>query len=235
MNRKPRGRYGEQQRERRGKLYLILLLILVFVVVKWGIPVFVNVIAQGGGSSSTIDSSNRDLIPPQSPVFNATPEATNSAVILVSGFTESGAGVELVGKSEQKFVTKADEKGLFRVELRLSSGDNIFSAVAIDDSGNRSKSTDISIYMDKKTLDLSIKSPSDNETITGKANVVEISGTVNKSDATVSVNNLAAMVDNKGNFTRTVQLVSGSNELVIKAVDRAGNKDERILTINYSP
>lgn len=60
-------------------------------------------------------------------------------------------------------------------------------------------------------------------------NTVKINGKT-ESDSIVKINNVESQIDSLGNFTSTISLSKGLNEIVIQVEDIYGNKSEQILS-----
>ncbi|HAS69354.1 TPA: hypothetical protein DCS00_04285, partial [Candidatus Collierbacteria bacterium] len=115
------GRYKQSQKKSRSRFYIFLSVVFVFVMFKWGLPLFMNLVA--GNGAQRINTDN-DIIPPQSPIISAIPDATNSARLTIEGFTEAGASVELLLNDQVDKIIRADETGTFVFETTLISGQN---------------------------------------------------------------------------------------------------------------
>ena len=107
---------------------------------KWGVPLFMDLVAGSGGKRV---NTEKDIIPPQSPVISALPDATNSASLVIDGFTEKGASVELVLNDVMEKVSTADDSGVFSFEATLKIGQNRIQLMAKDVAGNESMSEEI--------------------------------------------------------------------------------------------
>jgi len=103
----------------------------------------------------------------------------------------------------------------------LTAGPNTITAVAIDRLGNQ-RSKSITVYLDLPQAQKE-----------SRFNIV-VSGTVNESSATVSVNGIPAGIAS-GQFTVSVPLVSGYNKLTATAVDLAGNKASASIGVFVPP
>jgi len=227
------GRYKQTQNKNRSRFYIFLSVVFVVVMFKWGLPLFMNLIA-GNGVQRV--ETGKDIIPPQSPIISALPDATNSAKITIEGFTEAGANVELLLNDKTDKIIKADEKGSFTFDALLISGQNRIQLRAKDDAGNESMSEVTLINLDSKPLVLNIFSPKDGSEYFGKTNqVVDIKGEVNKSGSQVLINNSFVQLDKAGTFVHRFMLSGGENIIKIVASDNAGNSSENTLKIIYTP
>jgi bacillopeptidase F len=227
------GRYRQSSKNNRSRFYILLSVIFVIVMFKWGIPLFMNLVAGQGAERL---AAQKDIIPPQNPVISALPEATNSARVVIEGFTERGAVVELLIDDVSYKMSKADENGLFTFDAVLSQGQNKIQIRAKDEEGNESVSEVSIITYDSKPIELSISSPKDGSEFYGKLNqVIDIKGEVDKKNSQVLINNSFVTLDSNGSFVHRFMLSDGDNTLTIRASDKAGNVDEKSLNVVYFP
>ena len=227
------GRYRTSKEKNRSRFYILLSIVFVVVMIKWGVPFFVNFIA---GKGAVRQSQDKDIIPPQTPVLSALPEATNSSYLTVEGYTEAGASLDLLINDSISLTAKATEDGSFSIAGTLSSGSNRAYVRATDEAGNASTSEVKLVTFDDKPIELTIISPKDGSEYFGKnSQVVDISGEVSKPDSQVIVNNSFVVVEKDGKFVHRYQLSGGNNEIKILASDRAGNTAEKTIKILYTP
>lgn len=227
------GRYRTSKETNRSRFYILLSIIFVIVMIKWGVPFFVNTIAGNGG---TRQNQDKDIIPPQSPVLSALPEATNSAEILVEGYTEAEASLDILINDNIVLVEKAGEDGSFSAVAPLTAGSNRVNVRATDEAGNISSSEVKIVIFDNKPIELTITSPKDGAEFFGKNNqVIDIAGEINKVDSEVIINNSFVLIDKDGKFSHRYQLANGNNEIKVLASDTAGNTAEKMITILYTP
>lgn len=227
------GRYKQSQNRSRSRFYIFLSIAFVIVMFKWGLPLFMSLVAGNGAQRADI---NNDIIPPQTPVISALPDATNSARIQIEGYTEAGAFIELLLNDKVDKMSKANESGLFVFDALLISGQNRIQLRAKDETGNESVSGVTLVEMDSKPVELIVISPSDGSEYFGKASqVIDIKGEVNKSGSQVLINNSFVQVDKNGAFIHRFLLSGGENTITVTTSDNAGNSDNVTLRINYTP
>lgn len=213
--------------------YLLLSVILLVALIKWGIPFFLDIIAGGGGSSKV--ATTKDTIPPQTPVLAGLPEATNSASIKIEGYTEAEAKVNILNNGNLATEVVADKDGAFGADLKLGEGENFIVVTATDQAGNVSNQSTKSITYDTETLDITTTNPSDNSELFGESNQnIEISGKANKERVKVTVNGAFAKVEKDGLFSARQRLQSGDNKIEIVATDTAGNTKSKTITIKLT-
>lgn len=227
----------EERRNFRSALILLILTVLLIVgLIVYGIPAVsrvANFVSDLRGGGSPIKGT--DKTPPAPPRFNAFPDFTNQQHITLSGTAESGTTLNLtLNGKEQETVVDKDGKFTFP-DLGLKEGENTFSAIAIDGSGNKSQqSASYTVLYDIKPPEITIDTPTDGTKFFGSTqrqiNIqgkTEVNGNVTISDRLVTV-------DGEGKFTYPVTLNSGDNQFTIKVIDQAGNSAEKSITLNFS-
>lgn len=227
------GRYRQVKERKLSRFYLLLSVIFVVVMFKWGVPFFMEVIAGNGTIRKT---QEQDSIPPQTPALSALPEATNSPRLQIDGYTEAGASLQLLVNDTVSLTDTALENGFFSLQALLSDGANRIYVTATDKAGNSSTSEVKLVTFDNEPIELTIFSPRDGSEFFGKSNqVIDISGEVSKPEVQAVVNNSFLSVDREGKFVHRYQLSGGNNEIKVVATDKAGNMAEKVITILYTP
>jgi len=110
--------------------------------------------------------------------------------------------------------------GGFTASLSLETGSNAVKIVAGDLAGNVTVNSR-TIYYDADKPVITVNSPKDNS-YTNNTDPVRISGTVSET-ATITVAGVSADVDSSNNWSASVQLSTGLNDIQIVATDKAGN------------
>jgi hypothetical protein len=134
-------------------------------------------------------------------------------------------------------VAAALSAGNFSIDaLGLHEGINYLVAVAQDADGNVGTAA-VRVTVDTTPPRISFSSPADHAvvssatvTVTGLVNDLTV-GTVNQTQATVSVNGVAATVAHRSFVAAGVPLAPGNNQLVAVATDRAGNQARATLHV----
>lgn len=206
--------------------------VLLFFV---GIPITGRITAyistlRGGSGSITV----KDTTPPPPPRFSAYSEYTNQPTVTILGSTEPGATVKLTFNGNDRD-TLADKDGVFSFGLNLNDGENDFSAISVDPSGNKSQeSKSGKIIFDNQSPDLNIDSPTDGAQFFGsQQRQITIQGTT-EAGTQVTINDRIVVVDDSGKFSYTTSLTSGENKFDAKATDTAGNQTEKTITLTFS-
>lgn len=228
------GKYRDTKEKNRSRYYILLSIVFIFVLIKWGIPAFINYMS--GPTVKNNNSSYTDVIPPQIPQLSAVPDATNSASFEVTGYTEKGVDVALFINDALADTKKSDDNGAFVLDGKLDAGQNRMFVKATDSAGNSSQSDARLINYDNKPVELTIDSPKDgNQYFGSNSQTIDIVGTVSKPDSNVTVNGSFVFVGKDGSFDQRFQLSNGDNNLKVIAVDTAGNTVEKDLKVVFIP
>lgn len=118
--------------------------------------------------------------------------------------------------------------GLFAVKNysgQGSTGNGVFGGVLNKVGGSPAGNT-------SSKVTLNITSPLDGSTVSTP--VLKIVGQT-AANADVSVNDSEIKADASGNFTFSLQLDEGDNDIVVVANDASGNSAEREFVVTYTP
>jgi bacillopeptidase F len=219
-------------------LSIIGILIILFLLFRFGIDALVNfsLFISGNKNQATTQNGNQ-INYVATPILNPLPQATNSAQIVISGRSSKGYQVLLYVNSSNVDQVNADENGNFVFSENLTSGDNQIKAKAETNNKQSDFSDTIDVTLKNSPPTLDVSSPSDgqgfNKNQVNTGNTINVTG---KTDAGVSVtvNGFWAVVDDGNNFSYTLPLQNGDNQIKIVAVDQAGNKAEKDLKVNFS-
>ncbi len=236
-----RSRLSRKAVKRNEKTFLISIvgiIILLGFLVKFGIPLLFNMslfVANIRGSSSEI-SKNKTKGFLAAPNFDPTFSATNSASVSLKGNALPKLTIKLYRNDELISDTASKDDGSFSFsDVRLSKGDNVFKAKAIDESKNESDFSPLQTISYKTDAPaLSVDAPTDGQTFSKDQNDIKASGKTDQG-VKVTVNDFWAIVDESGNFSYTLHLKNGDNQIKIVATDDAGNKTEVTRKVTYSP
>jgi len=227
----------EEKRNLRNTIFFAVLTLAAVVLLAFvGIPLFgkltVFLSDLRGGSKAV---SKNDTTPPAPPKFNYVSQFSNQQNLNISGSSEAGATVKLTFNGKPSEVL-ADKDGDFTFGLQLNDGDNNFSAIALDASGNQSQtSKEYKIIFDNRPPALSVSSPSDGSSFFGSnQRQITVQGTT-EPNSQMLINDRLISVDDAGNFQYTTTLNDGANLFTIKSTDQAGNFTEKNITLNFTP
>lgn len=227
------GRYRKSNENNRSRFYILLSIVFIVVMFKWGVPYFVNVVA--GSGAKRVQTQASDIIPPQAPILSALPEATNGAKLTVEGYTEASASIDLLVNDVIAMSSKAGDDGGFSIVGEISQGSNRIQVRAADQAGNQSVSPVKLVSFDNKPVELTVSTPKDGAEYFGKASqIIDINGTVDKKDVQITINNSFVSINDKGEFSHRYQLSSGENQIKVIATDVAGNTNEKTLKVVYT-
>lgn len=236
-----RYRVQEKRLTRKGIFLLLFSVVLLILLLYAGIPI----LAQFAAFMSTLKNSSapiaqEDKTPPVPPSFEAPfPEYTQDRTITARGRAEAGSILKMYnnGTKIKEFIV--DDSSKFSAEIPINAGENMIWATATDVSGNESSlSTRYRIIYGKEPPKLTVTKPLDGENFYGETKTITVEGNVAKDsgvDIRVTVNERLAIVDSDGNFSAQIPLLEGENNLVVVAVDEAGNKTEKTITVFYTP
>jgi len=173
----------------------------------------------------------------QAPVITITSPADNSltkqTTITVSGTATDDVAVAGV-KVNDSPVTLTN--GAWTTSAALTGGDGpkTIAAVATDTSGKTNTAT-VHLTLDATPPVVAITSPASGTTVT--SSTLSVSGTVSDETsgvAGVTCNGVAASRTGT-NYTCSVTLSVGSNDIIAIATDIAGNTSQAVITATYTP
>lgn len=180
-------------------------------------------------------AKTEDTIPPQIPILSAPVEATNSALIKISGFGEVKSEVVLLLSGQEMERKKIDDQRQFEFEVELTEGENIITAYAIDEADNESlTSKKYNVLFDSTAPILTIETPANGSTITLRKNQLTTIKGKTESKAKVYVGGKLTFAGADGSFSTTYNLNEGENKIEIRAQDSAGNETKQELVVNFA-
>ncbi len=211
------------------------IIIVLFLLVKFGIPLLTQFSLLVAGRNQTNDGTqNTDkprFIAP--PVLNQPFTATNSAQIKVSGTAQNKQQVKLYVNDNVVDTQDVQSDGTFSFEnVTLKNGDNTIQAKAKMNDKESDFSNTLTITFQNKAPSLDVSSPSDGQSFSKDPSLV-VKGKTDP-DAKVTVNDFQAIVNDDGSFSYNMQLQNGDNQLKVIAMDAAGNKTEKDLKVTYT-
>ena len=133
-------------------------------------------------------------------------------------------------------VNAPNQAGSFTAGVPLKEGSNLITARAVSQGGATS-ANNIQVFLDTTPPKVSISSPVDGQqftdstaTVSGMVNDI-VFGTVNQQQAQVTVNGVAATVQNRSYVATGIPLATGSNKIQVTATDRVGNSGNASVTV----
>jgi hypothetical protein len=223
----------ERKSEKNLTLSILGIILVVFLVFKFGIPTLVSLslFLSGSGSKNETVNQNSSFIAP--PVLDSFPEATSSANIIISGIASKNQTINLYINDNLADTVKAGDNGKFSFKEIVKTGENIIKAKAVINKIESSFSNTIITAFKSAPPSLNISSPSDGQSFSKDQNTIDIRGTTD-AEVKVTVNGFWAITDSNGNFEYTLNLQNGDNTIKISATDQAGNRNEKELKVTYS-
>lgn len=235
MNKKRSRLYRQLERDSKKNIFLSVfgIIVLLFVLLKFGLPALVSFSLFLSGSKQTAQSqqnSTEIITPPQ---LNPLPSATNSANFVLSGKAQPQAVIDLYINDNLLDKTQTDRNGGFSFNSTYLKGDNKIYVKARLDNKTSDSSDTIDVLFKNTSPSLTINSPSDGQQFSKDQNSINVSGTTD-SGTRVTVNGFWAIVDQNNNFNYQLKLQNGGNDIKIEAIDQAGNKTDKEIKVNYS-
>ena len=223
----------EDQTKRNILITVIGITIILVLLWKFGVPLLATAsFMLTGGKEETPTKQKLAYVAP--PTLNSTYDATNSAQVTISGISVKNATVELLVNNTKVDSTQSDETGVFSFDsVPLDHGENTIRAQTSVSDVKSELSDSLTITYRNDAPVLSIDSPSDAAQFHKDDKHVDVKG---KTDGGVkiTVNDFWAIVDTDGNYSYTLPLHDGDNEIKVVATDTAGNKTEKSIKVTYS-
>ncbi len=227
-------------KQSRKQLYgsLIGIVIVIFVGLNFG-PYLIGILGNtidtiiGKSKQTTTIISNADLQPP---ILDPIPTATSSDVIDLTGraFYTDGDVELFLNNSEYKTVRLKNSQDFEIKAVKLSDGENILNVRMVRNGKKSEFSQDYKISFVKDAPKIDVTSPIDGASFSKADQEVAVVGTTD-AENTVKVNGFIAIVDSQGNFSYIVKLNEGENKIKVEAENLAGKKNEKEITVSYSP
>lgn len=217
---------------------LIIIAFLLYSLLAWILPTLIGGLSffnkfKHNPKPPTPVSEDITIAPP---VLNIPFEATNTAQIKIKGYAQPHSKIEVYIDDDLKTTATTDENGSFTSgNIPLNLGTNNIYGKTVNDKGDKSLSSKpITITFINEKPKLEVSSPQDNQVIKGGDKKVTVSGSTDTSgDITVTVNGSQAIVDESGNFSQTIAVNDGDNNIVIAAADQAGNSTQISRRVTY--
>ncbi len=206
----------------------VLILAFIFIV----LPNFIKLVVWFSGDQQPQEETFNYVQPP---TLQTPPTATTDKMLTLTGYARSGYTVRVIQNAADVAETTAGDDGAFNVDIELKDGRNALSTYQVASDGSESDvGTVYTVYYDTEEPTIEIIAPeNESSDITGKENQqLTVSGSVSE-QADLYINDRLTFLDADFNFSYTVQLKEGDNEIVIRAVDEAGNEAEVTRTVSF--
>lgn len=211
--------------------------VLIIVMIQYGIPVLVNAsyFLTGHAKDETEIKKKEGAVYIEQPILDEDFSATNSAAITINGSSKKDLTIQLYVNKELVDTTPTNSRGKFTFEsVSLEEGRNSIKVRATDDNKDSEYSRELIISYIKKAPEVSIESPTDNQSYSKDEKTAQVKGKTDP-EVKVTVNDAWAIIDGAGNFSYNLPLHDGENVIKIVATDPAGNKTEVEKKVTYSP
>lgn len=230
-------RKQEKESLRQAGKYLLLILGVLLILVKFGLPAlikFAGFLGDISSKSKPIEiTENQPVLAPR---FLPLAEATNSSQININGFAQAGTTIKLFLRGINIEETVTDTDGNFKfTDIHLNDGENeIYTQASFNQAGSNQISDTIKIIVDTVPPTLTITQPDQGQRFFDKDNPITLSGQ-SETDINLTVNGRFVPVKDDGSFSLNYSLSEGDNQLELVARDIAGNETKKSLTVNYTP
>lgn len=214
--------------------YLVLTFGLIFSIFKFGISGAVKIselLQKKDQGATSSDLYENVLLTPQ---LYPLPEATNSAILTISGYSQPNKKVDIYLNEFSVETVEADSEGKFEGSVSLSLGiSNIYAITKDVQNRQSSPSKTHAVFYSNSPPGLEIIEPENGSTVKRESNIF-IKGKVQETSK-VTINSHFVVVDKNGNFSYPVKLEPGENKFKIVCSDPAQNKTETEWTIHFQP
>ena len=221
---------------KQGVVYLIVAIGLMVGMIGWGLPMAARLAGLlNPGSDEIVGEAE---LRPTPPIFSDVPEATFSAQVKVAGYAQPGLDVILFLNGAEYGRKLTSESGTFNFEeIAITEGENVvyaYTATAKDLRSEQSRS--YTIVLDATKPVVTIETPKEGEVFRGTSSrIANFSGSVDELGSKVYIGERMVIVQNDGKFSLPYQLVEGDQEIMIKAIDKAGNESVITLKLRWEP
>lgn len=221
-----------RQSQKQLLLVFIGTVLILAGIVKFGVPFMLFIIGNKSSPDTSVTNNKPSYIAP--PELNSYASATNSAQIKLTGTASAKETIVLYVNDQLADTTSTKDDGSFSFDtVNLQNGDNTIKTKAKINDKTSDFSNTLTVTYKNKAPSLDITSPSDGQTFS-KDNSANVVGKTDP-DVTVTVNDFRAIVGDAGNFSYTLQLQNGDNQIKVVATDAAGNKTEKDLKVTFNP
>lgn len=231
-------RTSQEKTKKQIVFFGIAIIILVFGALNFGPELLSGIasITSGFNKTGTTTLTAKEQNTLEAPFINSIPDATDSAQINISGSSSySDAQIELFvnGNLYDTAPLTQDQKFTFETVALTEGGNSIKARVKKGDQVSPfTRTYDVNYSQGAPKLD--VTNPSDGQQFSRGDQTITVQGTTDPEN-TVTVNGSRAIVDSAGNFSYYLSLSDGDNNLTISAINKAGQKTEKTLKVNFKP
>lgn len=228
-------KYAERKTRKTILLNLLGIIIVLYLLFKFGIGLLINfsLFLSGSKDQQSLTGQNTlNYISP--PTLNPLPTATNSAQIKISGNSFKDSTVELYINNDKKSEIQANKKDEYSFNNTLKTGNNQIKVRTVFKDRKSDFSNTHNVFYTNSAPNLEINSPQDGQQFKKDQNTINVTGKTD-SGVNVTVNGFWAVINEANNFSYNLSLQNGDNEIKVIAIDQAGNKTEKAIKVNYSP
>ncbi|MEH7633752.1 S8 family serine peptidase [Bacillus pumilus] len=155
---------------------------------------------------------------------------TNKDELEIEGKASPGLDVAIYQNDEEIAKVKADQSGVFKEKVTVSSGEHVFTAATVTDKGATKRSKPVKVIIDQTAPVLTIDTPKKGKKTNKESLTVE--GKVTDDHlAQVTVNGKKATTKD-GTYSARILLENGENTIKVTAKDAAGNKTTKKINID---
>jgi hypothetical protein len=226
--------------QKRSRNTLILSILAIFAILyllfRYGLPLISDAsflfgrVTSSDKQLSETSEKEQEFVP--IPNLDPLPKATKEMELKLTGTSLPGLKIEVYLNGTNTKSAIVDKNGDFEVVLNLTDGENIIKAKAVKNTINSGFSDSVVIIYKEKGPELTIDSPSDGAQLSGQK-LIEVKGKTDPGSSVI-VNDFQAIIDSNGNWTYSLTLKGGDNEIKTISTDPAGNTTEKTIRVNYS-
>jgi len=225
------------ENQSRKSLFLSVLgiIVVLFLLVRFGVPLLVNfslfISGQKNSDESSKTTSSIYLSPP---ILNETVNATNSAEFIITGTAVKDEEIYLYVNGSLSDKKDAEDNGNFSFKATLQIGDNKIKTKAKKNDKESDFSNELEVTYKSGPPNLSVDSPTDGQKFEKDQDSVRVLGKTD-SNVRITVNGFWAVIDENNNFSYNLPLQNGDNIIKVVAQDQAGSITEKEIKVTYSP
>src|SRR3989344_4721039 len=227
----------EQQSKKQLIISIVSILIILFLILKYGIYAIEGIGNLTLGFKSEKQDSTIEkvieVIPP--PTINEIPKAINTNTLDISGkaFIEKGV-IELFLNDKSYHEKKISAGGFSFSKIALSEGENVIKVKQIIGDKESEFSKEYKIVYEKEPPKIENITPVNDANFNKGDQEIEVSGKTDPNNQ-VTVNGYRATIDGEGNFSYYLRLNDGDNALTIEATSLTGLKTKEEKKVKYNP